>query len=491
MAIKLFNRNQIREWDKATISSGISSIDLMERAALVMANRISELLNPDVKILIVAGCGNNGGDALAIARILSDWEFNVIDTFIVAPPGKVLSPDTMANASRISHKVLSSLKDLTYIEESLSQADVVIEGLFGTGFKGELNGIYKSIIELFNSTSCPVISIDIPSGMTADGLEEVSLAVMADVVLSLHIPKRAFLLPASQSWMNGFELLDIGLDEDYHDKADCSFFYLEQSDIQLPIKNKFDHKGKFGPALIIAGSNAMTGAAVLACEAALRSGVGVLHLSIPAEAVQLIQTRVPEVIVEAREEAQVATIIRNLAQFKAVACGPGIGMNTGAHNLVLFLLNNCKVPLVLDADALNIIAQEHWHERIPKRSILTPHHKEFTRLFGEVESDWERILKQQEKSKDFGLIIVLKGAHSSISLPDGRVFFNSTGNPLMATPGSGDVLCGLITALLAQGFDPIDAAITGVYVHGQAGDRAAQGKWAMCSSDIVNELGKY
>ncbi len=319
--------------------------------------------------------------------------------------------------------------------------------------------------------------------------------IRADYTLSFQIPKLAFLLPENDQFVGHWEILDIGLSAEYINKTTTDYFYMEKRDIKPMLKSrrKFAHKGSFGHALLIAGGYGKMGAAILASKACLRSGVGLLHSHVPKAAIQIMQTATPETMLSIDRYENYFSEIPDLSPFNAIGIGPGLGMEHQSQMALKLLIQEFQHPIVFDADALNILAENKtWLSFIPKESILTPHPKEFERLAGKWSNDFEKLQMLKDFSFKHGVYIILKGANTVTCFPDGRHFFNSNGNPGMATAGSGDVLTGLITGLLAQGYSPGIAAVIGVYLHGLAGDIAAKklGFEAMLAGDIIDNIGR-
>lgn len=485
--MKIFTATQIRSIDKYTIEQEpIESIDLMERAAIALVNEFSEQFAIEKPVCIFAGPGNNGGDALAMARLLSDKGFCVN---VVMLQTSNLSADCTENIKRFVVRYPDKLSTCStqFTPPILTPETILVDGLFGTGLKRALQGVFADAVEWINSTGNTVVAIDIPSGLASD-LDEIesSSIVIANFTYTLQFPKIRFLLPESEHFVGDWTVLAIGLLEEAITKTNSNYNLLDEEFVKKLIKprTKFQHKGSFGHLCLIAGSEEMAGAAILSAKAALRAGVGLVTVLSAITNRQIVQIAVPEAIFS--EELNPKT------NFTAIAIGPGLGTTQHQVQLLKVTLLNSKHPMVIDADALNIIS-EHSEllVRIPSGSILTPHPKEFDRLVGKCETTSERIMKAIELSKNYQLVVVLKGAHTLISLPDGTVYFNTTGNSGMATAGSGDVLTGILGALLTQGYNPAAAACLGVYLHGKAGDMAlrSQSKESLIASDIIDNLG--
>ena len=376
-------------------------------------------------------------------------------------------------------------------------ADLLIDAIIGSGLSAPVSGWLKDIISAINDLNMPVISIDIPSGMFADSPSSKDVtAIKAQHVLSFQFPKLAFMFSESEIFMETFHVLPIGLEESYIRQTFTPWYYITEDTVTALLKKrrKFAHKGDFGHALLIAGSYGKMGAAVLAARAGLRSGAGLLTVHVPQKGVEVLQTAFPEVMVSVDEgEKIISSVPENLLTYNAIGVGPGIGTAPSTQEVLWLLLKRIgTVPLVLDADALNILALgQSFLTLLPENTILTPHPKEFERLSRQAYANsMERLQAAQAFAVQYKVIVVLKGAYTAVCTPDGTTFFNTTGNPGMATAGSGDVLTGIITALLAQGYQPLEAAIIGVYLHGSAGDKATaqKGQSALIASDIVENL---
>jgi ADP-dependent NAD(P)H-hydrate dehydratase / NAD(P)H-hydrate epimerase len=497
--MKFFSTSHIRELDKFTIENEpIASIDLMERAARTLYLELLRRVESDKQILVFAGPGNNGGDALALARMLLQSTFSV--QVVLLHTGK-LSADCKINHQRLLDMFPTALNEQSSHFEAplINKNTIIIDGLFGSGLTRPLNGIFADAVHWINRSGCSVISIDIPSGLqeeiplTPNG--EQDIIIKANYTFSFQFPKLAFLFPENENFVGEWEVLDIGIHPQAIAKTETPFYFLEKIDIQHILKHrlKFSHKGTYGHALIVAGSSGMAGASVLAGKSALRSGVGLVTVHGPECNRIIVQSAVPELIFHSNETKNTISKRPKTDNFDAIAIGPGIGTSPETVDLLEQLLQEHTSPTVLDADALNIIAQNpHLQEYIQNDYILTPHPKEFERLLGQSCKDsYERMLKASEMAQDMNAIIILKGSHTLIALPDGRMIFNSTGNSGMATAGSGDVLTGILTGLLAQGYTPEETAKLGVFIHGMAGDLAAktESEESLIASDIITQLG--
>lgn len=499
--MKLFNTTQIKEWDRYTCKEqGITSLQLMERAATACASFVKEWLKDHPThsdIAIICGTGNNGGDGLAIARLLS---LSGLDAKVYIVSLRNSTPDFEANLTRLTEKIPIHIQHLKPDEElpSFSQNVLLLDCILGTGLNRPVSGWLKTVIDHVNLSDADIISIDIPSGLPAEFTENSELCsfsiIKARCTLTFQQPKRSFMFPESNAFTGEFEILDIGLSASWSNQTDCGHFFTRHKDAArlLNPRKKFSHKGSYGHALIVAGSYGKMGAAILCSKAAMQAGCGLLTAYIPETGYQIMQTAFPEAMVLTDPEQKHITHLPDAVKYSAIGIGPGIGTDAAiGHALIEWLLSINK-PLVIDADALNIIAAHMAtgvKKGIPAGAIITPHPKEFDRLAGESDSSFGHLIKQKQFAKKHRCIIVLKGAFTSIALPDGSVFFNSSGNPLLATAGSGDVLTGIITSLLAQGYQAADAAILGVYLHGLCADRRAEkGHATMLASAIIEEL---
>ena len=493
--MKILNAAEIRLWDQFTIEhEPVASINLMERAATACVEWIKEKNLLSHPFTIFCGKGNNGGDGLAIARLLTE-SYCTVQVFILEF-GHKGTDDFQANLELLHQ----SRVDIRFIqsEENFHQfkpGEIIIDALFGSGLNRPLEGVTGKLVSHLNHSGCRVISIDIPSGLSADQSSKGNIAVKANDTLSFQCYKPAFLVAENSLYTGNVHILDIGLHPDLYNslitKNELTDGTIARS-IYKP-RNNFSHKGNFGHALLVAGSYGKMGAAVLSAKACLKSGSGLLTVHIPKSGYDILQTSLPEAMVMTDFNSSFLTKIEDdLLKYDAIGIGPGIGTASETKTLVQELFHSYSKPVVIDADALNIISsQKDLLKLIPAGSVLTPHPKEFERLFGPSKNDFERIQLASEKAKELNCIIILKGHHSFIASPDTKGFFNNTGNAGMATAGSGDVLTGILTGLIAQNYSSIEAAILGVYIHGLAGDYAAgeESMEAMIAGDIINNLG--
>ena len=495
--MKIFTSAQIHELDKYTIDhEPIKSIDLMERAAIQLTDSIVAEWDKDMKVVVFAGPGNNGGDALAVARMLAVRGYNV-STWLFNTSGR-LSDDCKKNRDRLKDvKQVASFVMVTeeFDPPTLDAQTLVVDGLFGSGLNKPLTGGFASLVKYVNTSPAKVVSIDIPSGLMTESNEyNVKSNIMkADVTLTLQQPKLSFLFPENQQFIGHVEVLDIGISQEGIDKTDAQFYILEKSDITPCLKRRdpFAHKGSMGHALLVAGSRGMAGAAMLAAKACLRTGVGKVTVHTPACNTLPLQIGVPEVVLDVDSDTNVVSEAVDTDCFKAMGIGPGLGTNENTAIAVIGQMRRAQCPIVVDADALNILAaHKAWLQQIPVGAILTPHIGEFDRLEGVSTDSYERLSKAMLLAERQHAYIVLKGHYTAIITPGGRVLFSPTGNPGMATAGSGDVLTGIITALLARGYTQGEACAIGTYLHGLAGDIAARtlGEESLIASDIINSL---
>ena len=491
--MKILSAQQIREADAYTIAhEPVSSLDLMERAALKFTEGfVKRFPDTQVPVYIACGTGNNGGDGLAVARLLHGRCYEV--TVFLYGTGGALSPDCQINLERlpgfggVAQRSVAPGIPLPVLPESA----ILVDALFGSGLNRPLQGFWAESVSALSAHRGPKVSIDLPSGLYADCPSE-GVVFEADYTLSFEAPKLAFFFPENERYVGEWSVLPIGLHPAFLESAPCAHFWTtpDEARSRLRPRQRFSHKGSYGHALLVCGRSGMAGAAILSARACLRSGTGLLTVHSPANNRIPLQTAVPEAIFHSDPHPDHWTEPHFPTETSAVGIGCGIGMAVESAAALEHLLAS-GLPLLLDADALNLIARQGWQKKIPKNTILTPHPKEFERLFGPSANGFERLARQREKAMELGLVILLKGAFSSICLPDGSCHFNSSGNPGMATAGSGDVLSGILTGLLAQGYAPAEAAILGAYLHGKAGDRAAAaiGQQALIAGDIIEYLG--
>lgn len=498
--MKIFKVEQIRRLDAYTIANEpILSIDLMERASLAFVKWFKAQYDSENPIRILVGLGNNGGDGLAIARLLANEHYSV-EVYIIWY-SDTTSDDFKVNYERLPQAVIK--KDIRSIDEILSDKKVknnpntiLVEALLGSGLTREPEGLLADVIQYMNQSGLRIVSVDIASGLYADKVTDHSTVVNPDYTFAFQVPKLAFLLPENFARVGEWKIVDIGLSSRFILEEKTNQYYIDANLIKRIYKrrNKFSHKGSFGRALLVAGSYGKMGAAVLAANGCLRAGIGLLTMQVPKCGVDVLQTSVPEVmVVSGKSKKTIEPLEWNSLQPDTIGIGPGIGKTPKALACLRNILQNTKTPMVVDADAINLLSEnEELLNIVPPNSILTPHLKEFERLTGKSENDFMRLNLLQKMAIDRKLYIVLKGAHTAIATPNGDIFFNSTGNPGMATGGSGDVLTGILTSLLGQGYLSLDACLLGVYLHGLAGDLAAKdiSEESLLPSDLISYLGK-
>ncbi|AZA57983.1 NAD(P)H-hydrate dehydratase [Chryseobacterium shandongense] len=490
--MKIFTAEQIRNCDQYTIKNEpVSSVHLMERAAEACVEWISENCNHHRNFVVFCGNGNNGGDGFAIARMLYQKGFD-IDVFTNT---KIkFSTDAQENfrhIKEISGITIREFKEV--LNYRFDSRTVIVDALFGTGLSRSLNGDVKDLVEFLNQKKNIKISIDLPSGLLADTVSDSdSVVFMADYTLSFQFWKKSFLHAETGKFAGKVEILDINLSEDFIEETETGDFVIDDEVIKniFKIRSEFSHKGTYGKAAIIGGSYGKMGAVVLSTRAVLKAGAGLTFTVAPKCGYEILQTSDPEAMfIEGGKD-----YIENFDVEETAVCGigPGLGTHEKTAKSLLKFLKSCSKPVILDADALNIIAQDPANlNLIPEKSIITPHPKEFERLFGKTENSFERTELAKNKSRELHIYIVLKDHHTQIITPEGNVFYNITGNSGLAKGGSGDILTGIITSFLAQKYSEQEAAILAVWFHGKAAEFASEkhSKESMLPSDVINEFG--
>ncbi|MFQ5446329.1 MAG: NAD(P)H-hydrate dehydratase [Saprospiraceae bacterium] len=494
--MKIFKVEQIRALDQFTIENEpIPSIELMERASRTFVKWFMKIVpSSKGRIHIFCGPGNNGGDGLAIARMLS-WEFYEVTTYILHI-GSRFSEDFTNNLRNLKkHRSrIVEIKEGDALPE-LPAGDVLIDAIFGSGLSRPPKGYWAKLIGHLNAQPVTRVAVDIPSGVFAD-TPTTGISIHAGHTFSFEMPKLGFLFPENCDRVGEWDFGSIGLHPDFIEKEKTPWHFLDFDEVGplLHYRRKYDHKGTFGHALLVVGGHGMVGAAILAAKACLRSGAGLITVHAPKCAYEILQVSFPEAMVSVDEhEYSISSVQEDLGRYSAIGVGCGIGTNKLAMYALEELLEKTSTPMALDADALNLLARNpDLLKKIPRNSILTPHPKEFERMFGKAKDSFERNSLQREKAVELGIFLFLKGANTSVACPDGKCYFNSTGNPGMATGGSGDVLTGILTGLLAQGYSSHEASLAGVFLHGLAGDLAAEELQheALLASDIIRYLGK-
>lgn len=494
--MKIFTASQIYEADKFTINKQqITSDTLMERAATKLFEWMhSRLQGGQVKIHLFCGIGNNGGDGVALARHLHENGYDI--AVYVVNYSEKRSKDFLINLDRLKERKLwPEFLDSDCSFPEIKPNDIIVDAIFGIGLNRAPDVWVAKLIKHLNSSSAFVLSVDIPSGLPSNRSPwEAEHVVRASYVLSFQVPKLVFFLPETGVYQNQWEILDIGLDPEFLVNTDADYELMGRPEI-LPMyrpRLKFSHKGTYGHSVIIGGSYGKIGAVQLASNACLSIGSGLVTAFVPECGYHSLQTSIPEIMVLTDDDDESISEIN--IPFEPAAIGIGMGMGTKDETVKAFgsFLKKIATPMVIDADGLNILAkQPSLIKDVPKQSILTPHPKELERLIGEWDDDFDKLEKAKAFSTKNDCILVIKGAHS-ITIYKDKGFVNTTGNPGMATAGSGDALTGMITGLMAQGYTPLHAAIFGVYLHGLAGDIAVStdGYEAIKASGVIENIGK-
>lgn len=496
--MKIFAAEEIKQLDQYTINhEPIKSINLMERAAQAVVQFVTGRWDSKMPVVVFAGPGNNGGDALAVSRLLAEKNYSV-KTYLFNTKNH-LSEDNAENKRRLTedptgvefHEIINEFQP-PKLEDCL-----IIDGLFGTGLTKTLTGGFSSLVKYINASKCEVVSIDVPSGLMS---EDNSLNVDANIIratytLTFQQKKLSFLFDEAQKFIGKLKILDIGLSKQGMQEIPSIYTMLEEQDIRSILKPRpdFAHKGSMGCALIVAGKYGMAGASVLATKACLKVGAGKVTALIPGKNNDIMQISVPEAILIHDKDEHIISDSIDSQMYNAVAIGPGIGVDESTAIAVISQIRRGNAPCILDADALNIIATHRaWLMQLPKGMILTPHPKELERLVGHTVGCFEALSKARELARTLQGYVILKGHYSALCTPDGKVTFNSTGNSGMATAGSGDVLTGILAGLVARGYSQEEACRIGMYIHGLAGDIAAEfvGKESLMASDIISCLPK-
>ena len=492
--MKIFTSAQIQELDKYTIDhEPVKSIDLMERAAKALTTAIMQEWTERTPVVVFAGPGNNGGDALAVARMLAAEKFSV-SVYLFNIHNK-LSENCEINKQRLIDGKKARLTEinLNFDPPALKAGTLVVDGLFGTGLDKPLMGGFASLVKYINQSSARVVSLDVPSGlMCEDNSYNIRTNIIhADLTLTLQQKKLAMLMPDMQAFLGQVKVLDIRLSPDYIRNTEAPYRILEEAELRprMRLRDDFAHKGTMGHALIIAGSYGMAGASVLATKACLRAGAGKVTVHTPKRNYNIMQISVPEAVLQMDHEETYFSESVESDEFDSLGIGPGLGHNESSAIALIGQIKRTSCPIVVDADALNILGNHQaWIQQLPQGIILTPHPGEFDRLAGTASnSSYERLMRARELAEHLSGYILLKGHYTALCLPDGHIVFNPTGNSGMATAGSGDVLTGILTGLLARGYKQTDACMLGMYLHGLAGDLAVRetGKECLLASDII------
>lgn len=492
--MKILSRDQIQAADAYTMEhEPIASINLMERASSAFVKAFTKEFPTSRPVFVLTGNGNNGGDGLAISRLLVQQEFQV---WVIAVKGNSEpSPDFRKNWQWLPTHDLLALHEVSEASAipHLPPRAVVIDAMLGSGLNRPLKGLLRDVVEHLNNQPATIVAVDVPTGLYCDTVNTDPAIIRASYTFTFELPKLTFMLPESHAFIGHFRCLPIGLSSTFIAQTETSYQYLSATDVAPLIRDRspFQHKGDFGHALLLAGAYGTIGAAQLTAHATLRTGAGLLTVATPACGYTALQTAIPEAMLKPDPCETHLTTLPALERYQAIGIGPGIGQHPETHTALSSLLDQWDKPLVLDADALNLLSQEPalW-AKLPSKSILTPHPGEFDRLAGRHTASLERIQRLQALAREQQVTIVLKGGHTAIATPDGQVIFNSTGNPGMGTAGSGDALTGVLTGLLSQGYEPVTAALLGVYSHGLAGDLAAQqvGYEGLMARDLLHHL---
>lgn len=494
--MKIFDSESLRALDQQTIQEdGLKSYQLMERAAERLTQKLLSLISPDKSISFICGPGNNGGDGLAMARMCYHAGRSVI-VFLL--DSKDYSYDNRLNQNLLEGLDIQ-IRSLSAPDavEMLEKSDLIVDALFGSGLSRPITGELGKLVLKINDLKTSIISIDMPSGLFDEVIPEGAI-IKASRTLAIQFPRRTFFSSEANAFVGHWELIDIGLSIDGISKTKTDTYLLDHHELidqNLPVRPVFGHKGTFGHAVMITGSRGMFGASVLSTLACLKSGCGLVTAHVPQACRDIIHLSCPEALMsEDLHIYHVSESPDNLSDFSAIGIGCGLGKNMETTQMLDRFLSKIDddVPVVFDADAINIIAENKWLERLPNTSVLTPHPGEFARLIGKKLPDWKNWDVQREMAVKSQIVIVLKGHHTTVALPDGRFFYNQTGNNGMATGGSGDVLTGLLTGLLAQWKDSSMAALCAVYLHGLAADLKlkSQSPETLLARDIIDGFGE-
>ncbi len=493
---------QVRKLDQDTISKHYnSSLELMEKAAQTFVDWFIQLYpEKDLPIYLFCGTGNNGGDGLAIARLLNERFYTVEIYYCKIGKASADNNSMLEKLPQRSGIKLYELKESGSLPE-IKTPGIIIDAIFGTGLSRVVGSYWKNIIKYINSLQMSCVAVDIPSGVWQDA-DKNDPIVTSQRTLSFEFPKLQFLVPTFSEQVGEWEYASIGLDKEAIEELKVDNYYItnEMAKAILKPRKKYSHKGTYGHALLIMGKHGMYGAALLAAQASLRSGLGKLTIHAPETAFNILQTALPEAMVSIDRHAYHFSTPPYLNQYQAIGIGCGLGTAELTKDALVevldsevFSIKGSAPALLLDADALNIISEDKsLLEKLPRNTILTPHPGECERLFGASISALKQLEELKEQANKYQIYIILKRAHTAVICPDKTCYFNSTGNPGMATAGSGDILSGIITGFLAQGYTAKEASILGVYIHGLAGDLAVEHfreQEALIARDIIEFMG--
>jgi len=498
--MKIFSTQDIRAIDRYTIENeDVTAMELVERVAEAVTTEITSRWRPTRPVIIFAGPGNNGADALTVARMLVEQGWHP-QTILFNIGGNRLSRECAAARDLL----LEAAPDIHFTEvisrmdfPELRRGHLVIDGIFGSGFVGEMSRAYQLLIDRINDAHATVVSIDVPTGMSGDwNPNSVNRYIIhATLTLAVQFPRMAFFLANNAELVGEWKVLDVGLSEKAIAATPSQYFLVERRDVAQALRprDEFSSKADYGSAAIFAGSYGMMGAAVMAARGCLRSGVGKVSVCAPKCGFNIIQTAVPEALYQYNKGEIVITDMTPAREYDAIAVGPGIGTATETLQAFEDFIGRRTKPVILDADALNCIAQRpNLLNSLPVLSVLTPHAGEFDRLFGEHHSDESRLRTAIDKAETYKIFIILKGRYTAIVRPDGKIYFNSSGTPALATAGTGDVLTGMLASFMAQGYKPEVACILAVYIHGEAGRlaRETHGTYGVVASDVADNIGR-
>ncbi len=495
--MKIFSREQLAQIDRQTrLDEPISEIDLMERASKALSDWLTACYPVSTRVAVIAGVGNNGGDALAVARMMAEQNY----------PVTVFLPDLGRQRSEASHINLERLLDQSLVKTvelndqtefpSLDEFHLLVDGLYGSGLNRPLEGFVCEVIEWMNQSGVEIVSIDLPSGLFCDGNgSNFGAIVRATHTLTLEFPKLSLFFSENEPFFGSWTIIPFGTSAKAVEETGTNLYFTDQEIVSSILKKRkiFSHKGSFGHGLLISGSIGKYGAAQLAAKGALRAGLGLLTVHMPESAGIMLQISLPEAMSILDRGKEYVTELPDLKKYSAIAAGPGIGVEAATKDVIRQLIEQTKVPLVLDADALNILAENPaWLKDLGPNTILTPHPVEFDRLSGiATKTEEDRFLMAEQFVNSYGVVLILKGAYTRLFFPDGTIFFNCTGNPGMATAGSGDVLTGILLGLLCQGYTAKEATLLGVFLHGRSADLRARStsEESLLAGEIADYLG--
>lgn len=464
-----------------------TELDLIEKVSQALAEEFSANFDSSHTVVVYTGKGNNGSDGLGMARILAEWGYNV--KIVTLFPKSNCTKENIINFDMLPGNV--KVYDQDNLPSLLKEDTIIIDAVFGSGYKGEVTGKLKDIFEIINNSGRSIVSIDIPSGLTASFDKIEGTVIKADFTYCIEFPKLSVLLADNYDYCGELVIIRAGIHNYEFEAQKPIFTYIDENSIKgiIPKRGKFSYKSQFGHALLICGGEGMTGAAVLSTGAALRSGCGLVTVHVSNRESNVIHCTNPCAIVSIDPSTHFSKLPDNISKFSAIGVGCGLGKKPETYSALSSLLDQVSIPIVLDADAINILsASPDLIMKVPKFSIFTPHPGELKRLLGEWSCEKEKYSKAKNFCMQTGNYLVVKGAHTQIYTPEGALYINSSGTPAMSKAGSGDVLTGLITGLLARGLSPLNAAITGVFIHGKAGEVAAleKGVESVNAKDIID-----